>query len=79
MAQNINLESKSITRKRKLDRRADPNQPDPTDVTMVDLQGARLGRLGVELAYFLCSSTSPKQRREHFDELLHYYYDRFEN
>ena len=48
---------------------------DPTDVAMVDLQGTRLGKPGIELAYFFCSSTSPDQRKEHFEELLQLYYN----
>ncbi len=53
------------------------NKSDPTDVSMVDLQGTRLGRPGVELAYFFCSSTSPKQRKEHFQTLIRFYYNEF--
>jgi hypothetical protein len=33
---------------------------------MLDLQGTRIGRPGIELAYFFCSSTSPQQRKGHF-------------
>lgn len=44
---------------------------------MVDLQGMRVGRPGLELTYFMCSSTSPQQRRQHFDELIELYFDRF--
>ncbi len=47
----------------------------PTEIVLIDLQGTQLGRLGVELAYFMISSTSPKQREEHLDGLLHFYYD----
>jgi len=50
---------------------------EPTDVAIVDLQNTRLGRPGIELAYFFCSSTSPKQRKDHFEELLRFYYDQF--
>ena len=50
---------------------------DPTDVIMVDLQNTRIGRPGIELAYFFCSSTSPQQRKDHFEELLRVYYDSF--
>jgi len=32
---------------------------------------------GLELAYFFCSSTSPQQRREHFQTLLKLYYNQF--
>jgi hypothetical protein len=41
------------------------------------MQGTRFGRPGIELVYFFCSSTSPEQRKGHFDELLRFYYDRF--
>ena len=50
---------------------------DPTDVAILDLQNTRLGRAGVELAYFFCSSTSPQQRKSHFEDLLKLYYDCF--
>ena len=50
---------------------------DPTDVAIVDLQNTRIGRPGMELSYFFCSSTSPQQRKDHFEELLKYYYDCF--
>ena len=53
------------------------DSPDPTDLAIVDLQGTRIGRPGLELAYFFCSSTSPQQRRQHFDELIEFYFDRF--
>ena len=53
------------------------DQPDPTDLAIVDLQGTRIGRPGMELAYFLLSSTSPEQRKEHFGDLVKYYHDRF--
>ena len=43
----------------------------------MDLQNTRLGRPGIELAYFFCSSTSPEQRKNHFDELFKFYYDQF--
>ena len=39
------------------------------------MQGTRFGRPGIELAYLFCSSTSPEQRKDHFDDLLRYYYD----
>ena len=55
------------------------NQSDPTDVSIVDLQGTRLGRPGVELAYFFCSSASPQQRKDHFQTLLKFYYNEFSN
>ena len=51
--------------------------PDPTAVVLLDLQITRLCRPGYELAYFFCSSTSRQQRRNHFEELLQFYYDRF--
>ena len=41
------------------------------------MQGTRFVRPGIELVYFFCSSTSPEQRKGHFDELLRYYYDCF--
>ena len=44
---------------------------------MVDLQNTKLGRPGVEMAYFFCSSTSPEQRKGHLVELLRFYYDEF--
>ena len=44
---------------------------------MVDLQSCRLGRPGIELAYFFCSSTTPQQRKEHFEDLFKFYYDQF--
>jgi hypothetical protein len=50
---------------------------DPTDVIMLDLQNTRIGRPGIELSYFFCSSTSPQQRKDHFEELLKFYYDCF--
>jgi hypothetical protein len=53
------------------------DRTDPTDVIMVDLQKAKLGRPGIELAYFFCSSTSPKQRKDHLNDLLRFYYDEF--
>ena len=43
----------------------------------VDLQGTRLGRPGLELAYFFCSSTSPMQRKNYFEDLLRFYYNQF--
>jgi hypothetical protein len=33
--------------------------------------------IGVELAVLFCSSTSPQQRKAHFDELIKHYYDNF--
>jgi hypothetical protein len=50
---------------------------EPTAVTILDLQNTRLGRPGLELAYFFCSSTSPQQRKENFEELFQFYYDQF--
>ena len=35
------------------------------EVKILDFQNTRIGRPGIELAYFLCSSVSPKQRKEH--------------
>ena len=55
------------------------SQKDPTDVSIVDLQCTRLGRPGVELAYFFCSSTSPQQRKDHFQSLLQFYYNQLCN
>jgi hypothetical protein len=50
---------------------------DPSDVVILDLQNTRLGRPGIELAYFMCSSTSWHQRKYHLDELLQHYYNKF--
>ena len=50
---------------------------EPLEVSMVDLQSCRLGRPGIELAYFFCSSTTPQQRKEHFQDLFKFYYDQF--
>ena len=58
-------------------RYSNDSRADPTDVIIVDLQNTKLGRPGIELAYFFCSSTSPEQRKEHLDELLKLYYDEF--
>lgn len=58
-------------------RYSDENRADPTDVVIVDLQNTKLGRLGIELAYFFCSTTSPEQRKDHLEELLQLYYDEF--
>lgn len=44
---------------------------------MLDLQNSKLGRPGLELAYFFCSSTSPEQRKLHLVDLLELYYDEF--
>ena len=44
---------------------------------IVDLQNTKLGRPGIELAYFFCSTTSPEQRKGHMDELLQLYYSDF--
>ncbi len=60
-----------------ISRYSEDNQSDPTDVVIVDLQNTRMGRPGLELAYFFCSSTSPQQRKLHFEELFQYYYDNF--
>ena len=46
-------------------------------MSLLDLQNTRLGRPGIELAYFFCSSTSPQQRKEHFHDLFQLYYDQF--
>ena len=35
------------------------DQNEPKDVIIIDLQGTRFGRAGIELVYFFCSSTSP--------------------
>ncbi len=43
---------------------------DPKEVMILDLQSTRMGRPGIELAYFFCSSTSPKQRKDHFQVLV---------
>ena len=50
---------------------------DSTDVKILDLQNTRLNRPGMELSYFFCSSTSPQQRKSHFEDLLKLYYDCF--
>ena len=52
-------------------------QADPTHLALIDLQITRLGRPGMDLAYFLCSSTSPNQRKQHFDDLIQFYHDQF--
>jgi len=59
------------------DRYSNLDSKDPTDLIMVDLQNTRIGRPGIDLSYFFCSSTSPQQRKDHFDELLRFYYDCF--
>jgi hypothetical protein len=46
-------------------------------VIIVDLQNTKLGRPGIELAYFFCSSTSPEQRKDHLSDLLRFYFDEF--
>ena len=53
---------------------SDQNQQELTDVIMLDMQTTRMGRPGIELAYFFCSSTSPQQRVDHFQDLLRHYY-----
>jgi len=58
-------------------RYASDDRTDPIDISIVDLQNTRLGRPGIELAYFFCSSTSPEQRKNHFEDLLRFYYDQF--
>ena len=47
------------------------------DVVILDLQSTKVRRLGLELATLFCSSTSPQQRKGHFNELLRHYYETF--
>ncbi len=49
----------------------------PAEIALIDLQGTQLGRVGIELVYFIISSSSPEQRVLHFDRLMHLYYDTF--
>jgi len=56
-------------------RYSNPESDIPSEIALIDLQGTQVGRLGIELAYFMVSSTSPKQRVEHLDSLFHHYYD----
>jgi hypothetical protein len=44
-------------------------------VKFIDLQGLQLGRLGVELSYFMMTSSSPAQRENRLNDLLRLYYD----
>ena len=41
------------------------------------MQSARIDRPGIELAYFFCSSTSPQQRVDNFQDLLRHYFVSF--
>ena len=41
------------------------------------MQSARIDRPGIELAYFFCSSTSPQQRADNFQDLLRHYFVSF--
>jgi hypothetical protein len=58
--------------------RCSPDNPEEVrDVVILDLQSTKVRRLGLELATLFCSSTSPQQRKGHFDELLRHYYETF--
>ena len=41
------------------------------------MQSIKFERLGLERVTLFCSSTTPQQRKSHFDELLRHYYDTF--
>ena len=43
---------------------------------MIDFQLMKFTNPACDLGYFLGSSTSPELRREHLDELLHFYHSR---
>ena len=70
-------ENNSVSQTEIFFRYPEGNRTDPTDVIILDLQNSKLGRPGLELAYFFCSSTSPEQRKNHLDDLLQLYYDEF--
>jgi hypothetical protein len=66
----LHFEAFRYSKRSSIFRFSDPTNPDPDSTVILDLQTVKYGRPGIELAYFLGSSTSPDQRNTHLSEFL---------